>query len=42
MIIFIKCGSFAENSILFKKYTQKILSYLTIFISIDSKKNAWD
>ena len=37
--IFIKFGSFVENSMLFKKYTQKVLSYLTIFTSTDSKKN---
>ena len=34
--IFIKFGSFVENSILFKKYTQKVLSYLIIFTSTDS------
>ena len=37
--IFIKFGSFVENSILFKKYTQNILSYLIIFTSTDSKKS---
>ena len=39
--IFIKFGSFVENSTLFKKYRQKVLSYLIIFTSTDSKRNAW-
>ena len=37
-MIFIKCGIFVENSLLFKKYTQKVLSYLTFITSTDSKK----
>ena len=39
--IFTKFGIFVENSILFKKNTQKILSYFLNFISTDSKTSAW-